>query len=846
MTNDKKQPGLPVVEVDQAFPLMMTDGASRPATSTGITGDQGPTVTAAIRDVLGWRPRVQDPKAFTAALSASFQLSIVDNHVVARYVPRGVAVQADLGGVTGGQASLYLRAKAAHEQITRMLDSLQPLRTDADPQDCEAYRGLVRDSVRRIVMELGREGGPRVPLVDSAFATLTGFQPTPPAPPVQAPVPQPGIRPGGVGLPLGAIAAFVAQPIALGVVPLAPAEIHPDSVPGQLGALRDRFGLDDDHVNTVDEEKQRTSFWTLVELITDLQRSWDIRRGDFTLGAGSGFLGTDLVQISRLLAAAAEQVDEFEAVLDSVLVSAAERQTVVLDRDTGLTLDDLVQWMNVFFTEDGPNIIRDTGRDGLVSSFTPTVVALLLTLRDKLVRRVVPCGGPACANGCLCGSKDKVTCIPLGCCTPLPPGMYAGRVKIAVSTLCGLVERLTARVIRIGRFAGAVLLDLTVTPFDTTDTTDPAVATAAAGFVRVEVRGLHLRPTYVPAFVTGPNAQSLSSLALPLQGSASADQDSMSGIFDLATLPAGLKTLLSGAPDGVLVPASEVPLAIVDGELGRVVQGPNVTTWPKLRPASVVSTDGRPDTWVDIDPNQRFVPQSPPKPVKPTAPDDECLVDCTDGCVGCDCGCHETTSADYVSTHDASGIAAGQTTTGVSRPHDFDRLRARVADADRRNLAAEAAEIDAARVRSRAALAKQEAEEQAASAAREAQEARAERDALAARLAEREAQDAGRDAVAPYAGTPTGEDTPTGEEAEVQAKQAEEHVRPAEERAQELEDEVRRLREELEAARDIVQRLEGAYAKRRETDADMDIAGFSRTKDAQEIVANAMSGGRGH
>ena len=178
MTNDKKQPGLPVVEVDQAFPLMTTDGVSRPATSTGVAGDQGQTVAAAIRDVLGWRPRVQDPKAFTAALSASFQLSTVEDHVVARYVPRGVAVQADLGGVTGGQASLYLRAKAAHEQITRMLDSLQPLRTDADPQDCEAYRGLVRDSVRRIVMELGREGGPRVPLVDSAFSVLTGYQPT--------------------------------------------------------------------------------------------------------------------------------------------------------------------------------------------------------------------------------------------------------------------------------------------------------------------------------------------------------------------------------------------------------------------------------------------------------------------------------------------------------------------------------------------------------------------------------------------------------------------------------------------------------------------------------------------
>jgi hypothetical protein len=659
VTNHKKQPGLPVVEVDQAFPLMTTDGVSRPAASAGITGDQGPAVSAAIRDVLGWRPRVQDPKAFTAALSASFELSVVEDHVVARYVPRGVAVQADLGGVTGGQASLYLRAKAAHEQITRMLDSLQPLRTDADTQDCEAYRGLVRDSVRRIVMELGREGGPRVPLVDSAFSVLTGYQPTvspagTPVPPV-ATMGKAGYTagPGASTPPLSAIlnpaGSFTMSGGTPGTEPAAPAEIDPDSVPGQLGALRDRFGLDDDHVNTVDEEKQRTSFWTLVELVTDLQRSWDLRRLDFTLGAGNGFLGTDLVQISRLLAAAAEQVDEFEAVLDSVLVSAAERQTVVLDLNSGLTLDDLMQWLRVFVTEDGPNIIRDTGRDGLVSSFTPTAVALLLTLRDKLVRALVPCAGAGCAGGCVCGCRGLVTCIPLGCCTKLPPGMYAGRVKIAVSALCGLVERLTRKALRIGRFAGVVLLDLAVVPFQDGEHADE--------FVRVELRGLHLRPTYVPAFIADPGAPA--TLVLPLQGSASADADSLSGIFQLAALPQALRLLLTDATGvtdttGVVMPASQVPLAIVDGELGRIVQGPAVTTWPKLQPAGVVTPDGSPDTWSGIPPNQRFVPQSPPDPVDPEVAGD-CLADCGDDCAGCGCGCHtqETAGTGIVSLLEA-------------------------------------------------------------------------------------------------------------------------------------------------------------------------------------------------
>jgi len=82
-----------------------------------------------------------------------------------------------------------------------------------------------------------------------------------------------------------------------------------------------------------------------------------------------------------------------------------------------------------------------------------------------------------------------------------------------------------------------------------------------------------------------------------------------------------------------------VPLAIVDGELGRIVQGPAVTTWPKLRPAGVVNPDGSPATWGKIPPNQRFVPQSPPDPVDPEVADD-CLVDCGDDCAGCDCGCH--------------------------------------------------------------------------------------------------------------------------------------------------------------------------------------------------------------
>ena len=635
-----KKPVLPVVEVDQAFPLLTTEGAVRGGAPSSSAVDQTPTVTEIIRDVLGWRPRRQDTKAFTAALDASFQLSLVEGHVEARYVPRGYAVQADLGGVTGGQASLYTRAQAAHGQITRILDALTPLRPDHDPEDCEAYRVLVRDSVRQVVGELGMPGGPRVELVDSAFSVLTGQQ-FGPAPGFSSGIaPQRGVAGAGV----------ILNRFGHAQVPLAPPGQTADDIPGQLGALRERFGLTDDNVNTVEEEKVRTAFVTLVDMVVDLQRSWGQQRLAFGSDIGRGFLGTELVLINRLMAASAEQVDELEAVLESALVSSAERQTIELDTRTRLTLDGLLRWMRSFLTEDGPRIARDTGRDGLTTSFTPTVLAILQALRCTLVARLVPCGSARCGGlgSCRCGRKGLVSYIPLGCCSPLPPGMYAGRTRIAVSGLCGLLERLGRAAARIGRFSGAVLLDVVVTPFDDINLTGQQPALSDSPFVRVEVRGLHLRPTYLPAFVTGGGAgRQTEELVLPVRGSASADADSVVGVFARDSLPEPLTDL--DLSDGAVFAAAEVPLALVDGETGRMVVAPPVTTWPDLRPAATPSGSSGPnDDWDQQPQDQRWTPQT----TTSSLPEEEDCVDtddCTEPCrqhcdrrcgADCDCDCH--------------------------------------------------------------------------------------------------------------------------------------------------------------------------------------------------------------
>ena len=65
-------------------------------------------------------------------------------------------VQADLGEVTGAQASIYERAAVAVEHALPLLDMLKPLRPDADDESTESVRAIVRSSLTELVSELGQ------------------------------------------------------------------------------------------------------------------------------------------------------------------------------------------------------------------------------------------------------------------------------------------------------------------------------------------------------------------------------------------------------------------------------------------------------------------------------------------------------------------------------------------------------------------------------------------------------------------------------------------------------------------------------------------------------------------
>jgi hypothetical protein len=517
---------LPVVDVDQVFPSLPADTAG--GRQSTMDTDQAPVVAAVLRDVLGWRPRAQDSKAFLAALGASFRLREIEGHVESEYVPRGFAIQADLGSVSGGQASLYTRARSGLDQSIRLLDSLVPLRPDADPDDCAAFRLLVRHGITRVVEELGNPGGPRKPVVESAFQVLAGVADT---------------------------------------------NVTPDTVPGQLGALRDRFGLIDANVNTVDDESIRTAFWTLVDQVLDLRRAWTT----WTLATSNGFLGTDLVLISRLLAAAVEQLDDLEAVLDSVLITAAERQTLELSDDGDLTLDGLLSWLRRFLTEDGPMYARDSGRDGMLTAFTPTIGVISAAVEQNLV---VPLGGSHMVQTNHQEPPSAVTLLPIGCSAALPPGMYAGRTRVAVASLCRILRDLFEKSAQISRFPGVVLYDVRFQTYaaaqSTTESENPPQ------LLQVAVRGANFRPTYQPAFSSttdGPPDH--------FPYSVSSDDDTLVGVFPITDeWPDGLATLPE--PYSVLVPADGVPVWVIDRETGQVVSKPKHDDWNGLQDLAAI------------------------------------------------------------------------------------------------------------------------------------------------------------------------------------------------------------------------------------------------------------------
>jgi hypothetical protein len=338
----------PLLTEQVSFPIpsggMPAGGAYGPAPSSGSVTAM---VSKAVSDVLGWKANPADPKGFVGALSQSFDLANVEGHVEATWVPRGYAVQTDIGGgITGAQASLYTRAKAALDSAMPLLNGLYPLDPDADPEYVKALREMARSQMTEIVKELGTVGGPSVLRVNTYFQILLG-------------------------------------PQNINFTNPSPINFDPDKVQGTLGTLRDTYGIyfqGNPFSNSIEDEQDITNFRIISDHLTSLLQSWISNGQFFILGLRNqpAFFGTQLVLLSRQFSVIGETVNEVRFALDSVFIGPSERQTLLLQfSDPTLTpaifLEDLLREIEDFASDEGPRLLQDGGRISVANNILPVI-----------------------------------------------------------------------------------------------------------------------------------------------------------------------------------------------------------------------------------------------------------------------------------------------------------------------------------------------------------------------------------------------------------------------------------------------------------------------------------------
>ena len=327
------------------FPILTKEVSGSPRSGRNGDGSDSSsggsltrTARGAIRDLLGWRYRADDPKGFIAALNKAIDLKEVEGHVEWTVKTQPFTVQADLGEVTGAQASIYQRARVALEHALPLLEMLKPLRSDADDENTESVRAIVRSSWTELVAELGNVGGPRVQRINDYFKRLLGVQ--------QSDFNQDFFKSDKFKALVG----------------------KPEDVGGQLGQMRERFGLKREMVLTVDEELIFTNFLILVDYTTGLFQTW-IAQKPFVERNGDAdkFLGTQLVRLSQMLNVVVESVHEAYDAMDSVFFGPEERDVVPIkvDGEPDITVAELLEWVEHFAGTEAPQLIEDSGKDGV-------------------------------------------------------------------------------------------------------------------------------------------------------------------------------------------------------------------------------------------------------------------------------------------------------------------------------------------------------------------------------------------------------------------------------------------------------------------------------------------------
>lgn len=301
-----------------------------------------------LRQALGWRYRSGDVRGFNAALDRSFTLKEdEEGRVTARWTPQTYAVQADLGEITGAQASVLEQARVTIDYILPLVEGLKPLRVDSDPEDIRAVTVLLAAKFNAIKADLARVGGPRVQKIDLIYQELLGF-------PIDVPISDHDAWREEVEKTDGGKTRY-----------------------SLLHQLTEELGLEPALANTVEEERNLTNALIVIDSVIALRTAWIGKRPYFDRSDTNKdrYLGTQLVWISRQLDVVAESVRDAYQAMDSVYFGPQEREATDIsyvkqgtkEAVAPITVADLLDWVHSFATVDASHLLHDAGKDGVLA-----------------------------------------------------------------------------------------------------------------------------------------------------------------------------------------------------------------------------------------------------------------------------------------------------------------------------------------------------------------------------------------------------------------------------------------------------------------------------------------------
>ncbi len=330
--------GIPTVEAGVAGVTVMEGGRPEMLVRNAIGRALGVGVSFFPRGVSEFQKRL-------AAVYPVIEGKVVEEpqEVVPGVMPMDFELK---GQLPTRQTSLLHETKLVVNDALRILDSLQPIRSDADEDRVRALKSLVRAGLSSLLDESGRVDRPRKPKVVEVLGHLRG---------------------------------------------------EGDTIGGHLAALQRELGIDfsdtldigsmPDGITTTEEAQSAAEFDLLMRYAEILKKRFEEFFNALRDPRDGSFTGR-LAFVSLLLPLVAESVREVEVAMNRFGLGAEERRTVfILEQTTDsgslISLDGIFSWIKNFALQEGPNLIAQGGRLGLIM-----VVDVADRLRD-LVNQIL-------------------------------------------------------------------------------------------------------------------------------------------------------------------------------------------------------------------------------------------------------------------------------------------------------------------------------------------------------------------------------------------------------------------------------------------------------------------------